>query len=154
MKSVEIEKKRLEEVEKKKNKLFELFLCFGEEYYLHKAQEEAENAQKIKERIDRAENAKAKPKKKRERHSSLDRAIKESLIEMTAYEFGIEKCLICAGTSPITATAIIDEIIESKFDAEKKLLMIKMFLDNQMSSLEIDGLLHDEMIIMPRKRVK
>lgn len=152
MKSLEIEKRRLKEVEKKKNKLFEMFLDFGEEYYLIKAQEQAEEEKKIKERIDRAEKAKAKPKKKRERHSSLDRAIKESLIEMTAYELGIEKVLICAGTSPITATAIIDEIIESKFDAELKLLMIKMFLDNQMSSLEIDGLLHDEMIIKPRKR--
>jgi hypothetical protein len=154
MKSLEIEKKLLEVAEKKKKQYFKIFQDFGEQHYLDLAREQSDIAESIKIRINRAERAKAKPKKERKDRPSLDRAIKNSIIEMTAYEVGIEKCLICAGTSPITATAIIDEIIESEFNAEAKLLMIKMFLDNQMSSLDIDGLLHDEMIIIPRKRAE
>lgn len=151
MKSYEMEKKLLE-AEKKKKQYFKIFLDFGEQQYLELAQEQSDIAESIKIRINRAEREKAKPKSERE--NRLDRAIKQSIIEMTAYEVGIEKALICAGTSPTTATAIIDEIIESEFNAEAKLMMIKMFLDNQMSSLDIDGLLHDEMIIIPRKRAE
>lgn len=153
MKSMEIQIKLLENEEKKKQKLLENYRRFGEFDFLQMAKESADKIEEIKARLQQAEEAKAKPKKERKNRPSLDRAIKQSIIEMTAYEVGIERELICAGTSPITATAIIDEIIESEFNAEAKLMMIKMFIDNQMSSLDIDGLLHDEMIIMPRKRV-
>ncbi len=152
MELYELEKKLLE-AEKKKKDCFKIYLNFGEQHYLDLAREQSDIAESIKIHINRAERAKAKPKAERTDRPSLDRAIKNSIIEMTAYEVGIEKALICAGTSSITATAIIDEIIESEFNAEAKLMMIKMFLDNQMSTLDIDGLLHDEMIIMPRKRV-
>ncbi len=154
MKSIEMQKKMLENEINRKEKLLENYRRFGEFDFLEMAKESADKIEQIKIRINRAERAKAKPKKERKDRPSLDRKIKQSLIEMTAYEVGIEKCLICAGTSPITATAIIDEIIESEFDSESKLMMIKMFLDNQMSSLDIDGLLHDEMIIIPRKRAE
>lgn len=153
MKSMEIQIKLLENEEKKKQKLLENYRRFGEFDFLQMAKESADKIKEIKARLQQAEEAKAKPKKERKNRPSLDRAIKQSIIEMTAYEVGIERELICAGTSPITATAIIDEIIESEFNAEAKLMMIKMFLDNQMSSLDIDGLLHDEMIIMPKKRL-
>lgn len=154
MKSIEIQMKLLENEQKKKQKLLENYHRYGEFCFLEMAKESADKIEQIKIRISRAERAKAKPKKERKNRPSLDKAIKQSLIEMTAYEVGIERELICAGTSPTTATAIIDEIIESEFDAETKLMMIKMFLDNQMSSLDIDGLLHDEMIIMPKKRAE
>lgn len=153
MKTLEIEKKRLEKVENKKRKYFDLFKQFGQEYYLEMAKEQAAIAESIKIRLNRAERAKSKAKEDRRGRSSLDRAIKELQIEMAAKEAGIYNEPICAGTSPITATAIIDEIIESEFDAENKLIMIKLFLNNKMSTLDIDGLLHDEMIIIPRKRV-
>ena len=153
MKTLEIEKKRLEKVENKKQKYFELFTQFGQEYYLEMAKEQAAIAESIKIRINRAERAKSKAKEDFRGRSSLDRAIKEMQIEMAAKKSGVYKEPICAGTSSITATAIIDEIIESEFDAENKLLMIKLFLDNHLSTLDIDGLLHDEMIIVPRKRV-
>ena len=151
MKAIEIEKRLLENEMKKKSKFADMYRRFGDVYYLELAKESADKVNEIKERLQRAKEA--KPKKERRERRSMDQAIKEMQIEMTAYQVGIEKELICAGTSPVTATAIIDEIIESKFNAEHKLMMIKMFLDNQMSSLEIDGLLHDEMIIIPRKRV-
>lgn len=154
MKSIEIEIKLLENEKKRKEKLLDNYRRFGDFYFLEQAKESADKIEKIKARLKRSGETKAKPKKERKERPSLDRAIKESLIEMTAYEMGIEHVLICAGTSPTTATAIIDEIIESEFSADHKLMMIKMFLDNQMSSLEIDGLLHDEMIIIPRKRVE
>ena len=154
MKTLEIEKKRLEEVENKKRKYFDLYKQFDQEYYLEMAKEQAAIAESIKIRINRAERAKNKAKEDFKGRSSLDRAIKELQIEMAAKESGIYKEPICAGTSSITATAIIDEIIESEFDAENKLLMIKLFLDNHLSSLDISGLLYDEMIIIPRKRVK
>ena len=154
MKTIEIETKRLEEVENKKRKYIEYYKRYEQEYYLEMAKEQAAIAESIKIRINRAERAKSKAKENYKGRSSLDRAIKELQIEMSAKEAGICKEPICAGTSPITATAIIDEIIESEFDADNKLLMIKLFLDNHMSSLDIDGLLHDEMIIIPRKRVK
>lgn len=153
MKTMEIEKRRLEEVENKKRKYFELYKRYEQEYYLEMAKEQAAIAESIKIRINRAERAKSKAKEERRERSSLDRAIKELQIEMAAKAAGIYREPICAGTSSITATAIIDEIIESEFDAENKLLIIKLFLDNHMSTLDIDGLLHDEMIIMPRKRV-
>ena len=154
MKTLEIEKKRLEKVEEKKRKYFDLYKDFQQEYYLEMAKEQAAIAESIKIRLNRAERAKNKAKENRRERSSLDRAIKELQIEMAAKQAGYYKTVLCAGTSPITATAIIDEIIESEFDAEQKLLMIKLFLDNELSSLDIDGLLHDEMIIIPRKRVK
>ena len=154
MKTLEIEKNRLEKVESKKRKYFDLFKQFGQEYYLEMAKEQAAIAESIKIRINRAERAKNKAKEDFRGRSSLDRAIKELQLEMAAKEAGIYKEPICAGTSSITATAIIDEIIESEFDADNKLLMIKLFLENHLSTLDIDGLLHDEMIIIPRKRVK
>lgn len=153
MKTLEIEKKRLEEVENKKRKYFELYTRYEQEYYLEMAKEQAAIAESIKIRINRAERAKSKAKENYKGRSSLDRAIKELQIEMAAKEAGLYKTVLCAGTSSITATAIIDEIIESEFDADSKLMIIKLFLENHLSTLEIDGLLHDEMIIMPRKRV-
>jgi len=153
MKTLEIEKKRLEKAENKKRKYFELYKEFNQEYYIEMAKEQAAIAESIKIRINRAERAKNKAKEEFRGRSSLDRAIKELQIEMAAKEALLHKVVLCAGTSPITATAIIDEIIESEFDAENKLLMIKLFLDNHLSTLDIDGLLHDEMIIVPRKRV-
>lgn len=154
MKTIEIEKKRLEEVENKKKKYFEYYRRYEQEYYLEMAKEQAAIAESIKIRLNRAERAESKAKEIRRERSSLDRAIKELQLEMAAKAAGLHKVVLCAGTSPITATAIIDEIIESEFDAEAKLLMIKLFLDNELSSLDIDGLLHDEMIIIPRKRVE
>lgn len=154
MKTYEIEQKLYEAAKKKKKHFADLFLRFGDQCYFELAKEEAEKMKKIQARLKQSEEAKARPKKERKKRQSLDRAIKESLIDMTAYEVGIEKVLICAGTSPTTATAIIDDIIKSAFDAETKLTMIKLFIDNHFSSLDIDGLLNDEMIIMPRKRVK
>lgn len=153
MKSIEIETKRLEEVENKKRKYFEYYNRYEQEYYLEMAKEQAAIAESIKIRLNRAERAERKANEERRERSSLDRAIKELQIEMAAKEAGLYKTVLCAGTPSVTATAIIDEIIESEFDAENKLLMIKLFLDNHLSSLTIDGLLHDEMIIMPRKRL-
>ena len=121
MKSIEIEKQIMQEAEEKKKYFWKLFTRFGDEEYFEAAREQAKVVQSIKEKLERAERA---------QRLSMDYAIKTSLIEMTAYEAGIEKVLVCAGTSPTTATAIIDEIIESDFDAEAKLLIIKMFLDN------------------------
>ena len=154
MKSIEIEKKRLEKAELKREKYFKLYAQYNQEYYLEMAKEQAAIAESIKIRIDRAERAKSKAKENRRGHSSLDRAIKEMHIEVMKKGAGLDKVTLCAGTSPITATTIIDEIIESEFDAENKLLIIKLFLDNYLSSLDVDGLLHDEMIIIPRKRVQ
>ena len=128
-------------------------MLYGQEYYLEMAKEQAAIAESIKIRINRAERAENRVKENHREKSSLDRAIKELQLEMSAKQAGIYNDPICAGTSPITATAIIDEIIESEFDAENKLIMIKLFLDNHISTLEIDGLLHDEMIIIPRKRI-
>ena len=118
------------------------------------AKEQAAIAESIKIRINRAERAKSKAREEFRGRSSVDRAIKELQLELATKEARLEKVVLCAGTSPITATAIIDEIIESEFDADNKLLMIKLFLENHLSTLDIDGLLHDEMIIIPRKRVK
>ncbi len=154
MKTVEIEKKRLEEVENKKRKYIEYYKRYEQFYYLEMAKEQAAIAESIKIRLNRAERAKSKAKEERKSRSSLDRAIKEMQIEMSAKAAGLDSVVICAGTSPVTATAIIDEIIESEFDAESKLIMIKLFLDNEMSSLDIDGLLHDEYIVIPKNREK
>ena len=152
MKTIEIEKKRLEEVENKKKKYIEYYKRYEQEYYLEMAKEQAAIAESIKIRLNRAERAESKAKEDFKGRSSLDRAIKELQIEMAAKEAMLSNVVLCAGTSSITATAIIDEIIESEFDADNKLLMIKLFLDNHLTTLDIDGLLHDEMIIIPRKR--
>ena len=146
MKSIETEKKHLEKIEQRIEWLINM-------NYFERAQEEAEKAKKIRKRIKRAEEAKANPKSKnRSRFSVMDRVVKKMHIELAAEQANVQPVNLCAGTDPLTATAIIDEIIECEFDAEYKLTMIKLFLDNHLSSLEIGGILHDELIIIPRKR--
>lgn len=130
--------KKLKEAEKKKAFFLNRYKKHGRIFDFELAKEAHDKAEKIKERLKRTKSAEIKDTKK---VAPFGRLIKEIHIECMAYELGIEKVLICAGVPVSKATAIIDEIIESELNAEAKLLLIKMFIDNQIDTLQLDAIL-------------
>lgn len=129
MKPLEFAQKQLKNAEIKQAHHWEKYEKFGSAYDLEMALMQAEKVKKCKDRIQHIKNK--KPTK----------FMKEAQIYFMSKMHNIENEIINSHNAADKATAIIDEIIESDFTSQTKIRMIKLFLNDKITTLEIDALL-------------
>ena len=148
MKPIEFAEKQLKNEEKIFNHLMSIYKMTGDESDLEKLKEQYKKVKKKKERLELVKNAPVprifeKMVLEIEQAEKKPRAVlnKECEIYFISKARQNECVIIENHRKAETATAIIDEIIESEFSARSKIRLIKMLLNGKISTLEIDALL-------------
>ena len=131
MKPIEFAKKQLKNAEKLKEHYCELYKKTGAFHYLELAKEQAEKVKEKQERLKQAERVTFSP------------ALKELHIAVLAAHHEFEDKKVFSATETEIATAIIDDIINSELKPYSKLTLIKLFVNDKISSNEIDAILFE-----------
>ena len=131
MKPIEFAEKQLKNAEKLKAHYCEQYKKTGDFYYLELAKEQAEKVEEKQERLKQAQKMHMSP------------VFKELHIAVLAAHHEFEDKKVFSATETEIATAIIDDIINSELKPYSKLTLIKLFVNDKITSNEIDAILFE-----------
>ena len=130
MTPIDFAKKQLRNAEMKQEHHYKLFEQNGDDFDWYVVKKLQEKIKELKKRIETLENTKPI-------------FAKEIQIAYLAKMHEINTDIFCSRHESEKATAIIDEIIESDLNARAKLTLVKLFINNKVTSHEVDEILSE-----------